>query len=91
MNERQMQNALESLLQNLIDAQRFGHDEIEMPDGMGTRRRMNSVSTATAAPLAVTPSRQPALARLELKQYNSLQLAAVPDEVCEASTPERPL
>lgn len=35
MNERQMQNALESLLTNLIDAQQHGRDEIEMPDGMG--------------------------------------------------------
>jgi len=35
MNERQMQNALESLLTNLIDAQRRGRDEIDMPDGMG--------------------------------------------------------
>ena len=35
MNERQMQNALESLLANLIEAQRRGRDEIEMPDGMG--------------------------------------------------------
>ena len=35
MNERQMQNALESLLTNLIDAQRRGRDEIDMPDGIG--------------------------------------------------------
>lgn len=35
MNERQMKNALESLLTNLIDAQRHGRDEIDMPDGMG--------------------------------------------------------
>ena len=35
MNERQMQNALESLLTNLIDAQRRSRDEIDMPDGMG--------------------------------------------------------
>jgi hypothetical protein len=35
MNERQMQNALESLLTNLIDAQRHDRDEIDMPDGMG--------------------------------------------------------
>ncbi len=35
MNERQMKNALENLLTNLIDAQRRGRDEIEMPDSMG--------------------------------------------------------
>ena len=35
MNERQMKNALENLLANLIDAQRRNRDDIEMPDGMG--------------------------------------------------------
>jgi len=35
MNERQMQNALERLLTNLIDAQRRGREEIDMPGGMG--------------------------------------------------------
>jgi hypothetical protein len=35
VNERQMKNALESLLTNLIDAQRHDRDEIDMPDGMG--------------------------------------------------------
>ena len=34
MNERQMQNALHNLIENLIDAQRHDKD-IEMPDGMG--------------------------------------------------------
>jgi hypothetical protein len=35
MNERQMQNALESLLVELMDAQRHERDEVRMPDGMG--------------------------------------------------------
>ena len=35
MNERQMKNALQSLMENLIDAQRRNRDEVEMPDGMG--------------------------------------------------------